>query len=313
MEERIIDDEYGRGIRLKKTKDGYVDVTDSAAPADGEERTDADGEIAAEEGETGEEVTFEFPDLTEDDEDLVNLTPEEAIALRKKKEEAEARRKAEYARLCAEGDELLLTGSYKAAELKFEKALPLDEEGAEAAVGYWRAKTSDFSDPDVLGAEYAETGFESLENDLGERATKMIGERYREVFAAKVKALEEEETPLAEEVAAKQEKRREVLNARLSSARKKFAAASLPTLVLFVSTILFATKIVTRSDGLFLWLTVAAGALFAIGFVFFGVATNKLLNARRMRRANEDLSSTKEGERLLTVRAYKELYRHFVD
>ena len=25
MEERIIDDEYGRGIRLKKTKDGYVD------------------------------------------------------------------------------------------------------------------------------------------------------------------------------------------------------------------------------------------------------------------------------------------------
>ena len=28
MEERIIDDEYGRGIRLKKTKDGYVDVTD---------------------------------------------------------------------------------------------------------------------------------------------------------------------------------------------------------------------------------------------------------------------------------------------
>ena len=28
MEERIIDDEYGRGVRLKKTKDGYVDVTD---------------------------------------------------------------------------------------------------------------------------------------------------------------------------------------------------------------------------------------------------------------------------------------------
>ena len=31
MEERIIDDEYGRGIRLKKTKDGYVDVTDELA------------------------------------------------------------------------------------------------------------------------------------------------------------------------------------------------------------------------------------------------------------------------------------------
>ena len=31
MEEIIIDDEYGRGIRLKKTKDGYVDVTDELA------------------------------------------------------------------------------------------------------------------------------------------------------------------------------------------------------------------------------------------------------------------------------------------
>ena len=31
MEERIIADEYGRGIRLKKTKDGYVDVTDEFA------------------------------------------------------------------------------------------------------------------------------------------------------------------------------------------------------------------------------------------------------------------------------------------
>ena len=29
MEERMIDDEYGRGIKLRKTKDGYVDVTDA--------------------------------------------------------------------------------------------------------------------------------------------------------------------------------------------------------------------------------------------------------------------------------------------
>ena len=31
MEERIIDDEYGRGIRLKTTKNGYVDATDERA------------------------------------------------------------------------------------------------------------------------------------------------------------------------------------------------------------------------------------------------------------------------------------------
>ena len=37
MEERMIDDEYGRGIRLKKTTDGYVDVTDELAPETEEE------------------------------------------------------------------------------------------------------------------------------------------------------------------------------------------------------------------------------------------------------------------------------------
>ena len=36
MEERIIDDEYGRGIRLKKTENGYVDVTDELSEKKGE-------------------------------------------------------------------------------------------------------------------------------------------------------------------------------------------------------------------------------------------------------------------------------------
>ena len=199
MEERIIDDEYARGIRLKKTKDGYVDVTDELAEeerkAAKDEATEDSGELcetpeedAEAAGETEEaliveglektleslseeegteEVTFEFPELEEDDEDLVNLTPEEAIALRKKKEAEEAQRKADYKRLCEEGEELLVSGSFKAAELKFEKALNLAEDASEAAVGYWRSKTSDFSDPDALMEDYLETGFESLENDIG--------------------------------------------------------------------------------------------------------------------------------------------------
>jgi hypothetical protein len=48
MEERIIDDEFGRGIRLKKTKDGYVDATDELAPETEEERAE-------------DEVEFSFP------------------------------------------------------------------------------------------------------------------------------------------------------------------------------------------------------------------------------------------------------------
>ena len=49
MEERIIDDEYGRGVRLKKTKDGYVDATDELAKnenVEGEETELLEDEIA---------------------------------------------------------------------------------------------------------------------------------------------------------------------------------------------------------------------------------------------------------------------------
>ena len=81
MEERIIDDEYGRGVRLKKTKDGYVDVTDELTDGENPEMED------------GEEIAFEFPNLDgygeeQDDEDLVDLSPEEAERVRKEKAEA---------------------------------------------------------------------------------------------------------------------------------------------------------------------------------------------------------------------------------
>ena len=142
MEERIIDDEYGRGVRLKKTKDGFVDVTDEMA-----------------EGvEEGEEITFEFPNLegfnaNEDNEALVDLSPEEAAKYLKEKAEADERRRADYEKACSQGKKLLDSGSYHAAELEYEKALQLDEVATDASVGYWRAKTADFTNPDVLISE----------------------------------------------------------------------------------------------------------------------------------------------------------------
>lgn len=344
MEERIIDDEYARGIRLRKTEDGYIDVTDEltererkAAEDDAPQNADEFGETFGESAEAAgereetllveglekmpeylsdedgaEEVAFEFPDLDEDDEDLVNLTPEEAVALRRKKAEEEARRKADYKRLCEEGEELLVSGSFKAAELKFEKALNLAEDASEAAVGYWRSKTSDFSDPDVFLADYLETGFESLENDLGEDTVECIKERYKDVFVRRLAELREEEAPLEKTVTEKQEARRIVLKKRISSTRGKFIGTLLPTAIFLILTVVFATMITARKDGLFVYLTAAAGVLFAGFFVAFGVFTNKFVNALRINRANENLSSTEDGEKLLKLRAYMELYESFV-
>ena len=303
MEERIIDDEYGRGIRLKKTKDGYVDVTDELAEDTGE----LEGETAAEETD---EVSFEFPmmETDEDDEDLVGLTPEEALALKRKKAEAAAKRKEEYEQTCREGEALLEEGSYKSAELKFEKALLLDDVATAASVGYWRAKTEDFTQPDVLADEYVEAGIESLEFDLGYEATDIIKREYRAAFEKRVRELTDEETPLAQDVEGKQQRRRKILKSRLKNTAIAFTASFLPTLVGIILTIVFALKIPTTRGSEYIISTAIAGGVSAVAFIVCIFCSNKFINAIRMHRSNEQLSSTDDGERLLEIREYKELY-----
>ena len=298
MEERIIDDEYGRGVRLKKTKDGYVDVTD---------------ELAENEAEDGEEITFAFPEMGDiygeetDDEDLVDLSPEEAARVRKEKAEAEARRKAEYERVCEVGKSLLETGSFHAAELEYEKALKLDKIATEASVGYWKAKTANFTNPDALISEYVELGIENLEFDLGYEATDIIKEEYRDVFKTRLTELETEEKPLVEEIEEKQSRRREILSARRLRAGLVFLFAALPLLIAVILTIVIGMKNFTTREDYILPTAILAGVSFVLFIVFIAVA-NRFINACRMYRRNEKLSATEEGQRLLELREYKELY-----
>ena len=299
MEERIIDDEYGRGVRLKKTKDGYVDVTDELSEE-------------VENEEAGEEVTFEFPmaDMDEDDEDLVGLSPEEAMAVRKRKEEEREKRKADYARLCEEGEAFLAEKSYSAAELKYEQALQLDELATEASVGYWRAKTANFTEPDVLVGEYAKEGIDSMEYDLGIQATDLIRRDFHDAFVARVAQLEAEEKPLAEVVEDKQQARREIIRERVKGGIIALACSAIPFIVMLIVTAVLGMKIPTTKDGSFIVPTVICGAIAFVLFIVTLICLNKFLNAMRMRGKNEKLSSTEEGAKLLQIRRYKKIYEY---
>ena len=77
--------------------------------------------------------------------------------------------------------------------------------------------------------------------------------------------------------------------------------------------IVFGTKILSTPDGRYIAPTVVGAALFVVFLIVFGVMTNKLLNALRINRANEKLSSTEEGKRLVRIREAKELYTRFLD
>lgn len=298
MEERIIDDEYGRGIRLKKTKDGYMDVTDELA-AEKEEL----------EPEAADEVSFEFPMMDEDDEDLVGLSPEEALVLRQKKAEAAAQRQADYKAACDKGEALLAAENYTEAEKAFEKALELDEIATVASAGYWRAKTENFTKTDVLAEEYAKEGIESLQYDLGYEATDVLRRDYHEVFCKRVKELAAEETPLAAEVEEKQKNRRGVILARLYK-------SGIATVLALLATVAFAILAFTNFNDRrtvkdptgFIVKACVFGALGVIGFIVLLIFVNKLYNALRIHLKNERLSSTEDGERLVVIRRYKALY-----
>ncbi len=303
MEERIIDEEIGRKIRIRKTRDGSTDVVDELAE---------DETVETEETEGVEEYAFELPEFTEDDEDLVGLSPEEAMALRKKKqEEAEAKR-AEYERLVAEGEALLAEGSFRSAELKFEKALLLDDVATAASVGYWRAKTEDFENPDALMDEYVESGYENLEFDLGCEATDQIKAQFKDKFRSRYEELCQEEEPLRQEVEEAQARRREILKPRRTKSAVAFAISALPFLVALVLTVVFGLKNFTVKDDSFILPTIIAGCVALVGFIVFGVFTNKFINACRIYRANERLSSTEDGARLMEIEEYKELYQQFI-
>ena len=57
----------------------------------------------------------------------------------------------------------------------------------------------------------------------------------------------------------------------------------------------------------------AFAVAFVVFFIVFGVMSNKLINVMRINRANEKLSSTEEGKKLIKVREYKELYERLLD
>ncbi len=299
MEERMIDEEFGRKIRLKRGVDGEVDVVDELA--DG---TEAEGEI-----------DFEIPvqDEEEDDEDLVGLSPEEALKLREKKAEAARLQKEEYDAECARGQQFLDEGNFAEAEKSFEKALLLDRLATAASVGYWRAKTENFANPDALVGEYAEASIESLEYDLGVDAVDIIKREHKDVLQRRYDELKAEELPLQEKVEGATVRRRAILKGRLIKAWIYFGLIVLPLAALLVFTGIFARQIFTLGGESYIKWTIVTGSGAFLFFIAFIPFTNKLINANRMCKANERLDSTEDGERLVEVRDYITIYENLLD
>ena len=192
MEERLIDKDDERLIRLKKKGD----------------EVDAEDALAEEGEESEEEVIVTLPEDDEDyDEDLVGLTPTELKREQARRKKAEEEARAECYKLVEEGEEVLAKGDYEKAESLFSQAACYGFADERIVGGLWTARTKNYTDFEPFyNYDYAE---EFSASDGASK--KVVREKAANALLADKEKFEKEEEVLGPGVLQKQEGRRRAL------------------------------------------------------------------------------------------------------
>lgn len=277
MEERIMDEDELRGI--KKRRDGAPD-DESAAGDESIEYEITEG--AASEGEDGEY-----------DEDLVGLTPTQLKEELERREKLREEAHAEALRYRSEGEAAVQREAYDEATGYFEQSLSVEyDEEVEAL--YWWARTQGLTSSDALFEREAAREFA----EAGETSKKLILDAFgEELRNARIVLLEEAE-PLREQVRAGQEARRAPFIANRNYYRLRFVISAVLTILFAIGIGVSASFLLRTQSSLPTILMIVFGALTLIAVCFFLYFSRKLIVASRLCRANEQLASTEEGERL---------------
>jgi len=288
MEERILDEEEGRSIKVKRTKEGAIeDVVDALAAE------------AAEGGEeTEEEIVLDIPEEGEEyDEDLVGLTPEQLKRERERREKAaeEARKKCEE--LTLEGEARLQSEDFEGAVPFFAQALVYEPEDLRAGKGYWIAKTENFTIPELFYDE--DVALEAAQ--APEEVREFLLSHIEEGLIADRKTLLKEQEPLVEVVEAGKEKRRGAFLANRKYYRVRMLAVAALFVAMIVGCIVSATFIVKTTSLLPVILTACFGGAGVLLLIVGLLVGRKLILASRLVRDNERLSSTEDGKKLLAI------------
>ena len=284
MEERIIDKDALRGVKVKK-REGEQDVVDALAP---EAETPDEAENAA--------YVLDFPEGEEDDE-LVGLTPTQLQEVLERRRRAEREAREQCDALCASADAALAAGTFREAETLYLQAIACIAEDERAQIGLWQARTHNYTSPDVLydgdmAAEFAR----ALPAARGG-----VLQAFGEALAKERGALSAEADPLRRKVEAAQEARRGPFAANRAYYRVR-AVVALALVVLFaVGAAVSAAYILRTRSVAPIVLTASFGALALAELTALCVFAHKWYVAAGLCRENERLASTPEGERLAAL------------
>ena len=283
MEERILDDEEARKIRLKRTKDGETDAV---------EETD---EPAAEEGE--EEFVLEIPESDEYDEDLVGLTPSQLKEELERRERAKKEAQEAAQKLCKEGEELLKQKDFEGAADLYAQAILYDDTNEDAAGGLWLARTKCFEDLEPL---YDLDWAEAVEESPLQR--KFIVEKAGEALKKAQAEYIKEEKALAPEVEKNLLERREAFGANRKYYKRRLMIFIGLCAAFLIALFISADNILRTQSVLPVVFTAVFGALAFGALVVAIFFMRKVFVASQLCNANERLSSTEEGARLQHLR-----------
>lgn len=282
MEERIIDKDELRKIKVKKNAAGGVeDVT--------EETLEGTENVAE------DEVTLELPDLEEyEDEDLVGLSPSQLKRELERREKAAADARAERDRLLEEGERLLKNGKFEEAKPFFAQAALYDPECARANQAIWICHTEDFGNLEPLyeldlAREFAEADDETK---------KFVRRKVRESLEADRALYLEEAAPLREQVEKGQRERRSAFLKNRNYYFVRFSVFMAAFALMLIAAGVSAYFIVRTNTMIPIILVGVFGALALVLFAVAVVFSRKLLVAQRLCGQNEKLTSTDDGERL---------------
>lgn len=299
MEERIVDKEDSRRIKLTAAGDAVEEGAETPAPSEAQDAPPTQDEIV----EAEAEIVFE-----EQDEDLVGLTPAQLREEMERRRRAAEQARKEYERLVAAAGDRADAGKFEAAEPLYRQAMVYGQDGA-AEMGLWRCITKDFSDTGrfyeiATAHEFSLASDEVKQAVLGKMGEKLEAERRR---------LTEEAAPLREAYTAASSKRREAFRLNKTYWLVRFFIAFALFAAFAVGAAVSAAYLTrTLTDVPVILLGVFAGlAAIALIVVFF--FSRKLYLASRLVALNEKPSSTADGARLEEIDGALECLRYFLD
>ena len=286
MEERLIDKEDERLIRIKKKAEG-TDAEDALTP-DGEEAQDE------------EEILVTLPEGYDEDYDqsLVGLSPEDLQKELERRKKAEEEARVEYGQLVAAAKEQLARGNFEAAASLYEQAADYSFVDDEIIKELWTARTKNFSDI----SPFYDTNYAEEFSDYNEPAKTFIRDKIGAALTQERERLQKEEAELAPDVLEKQETRRQAFDNHRRYYKVRLLVFAGLMALFAIATVVSSTFIVRTLSSLPVILTGAFGGATLISFVGMLVFMLKYSGASKLCRMNGKLASTQDGARLEELR-----------